>query len=196
MDGLRRSNGQTDAELMQAAEVGEGAFAELYGRHVSTVHAWFRRRLEWAASDLTAATSCAPAWLSRGSHAGRGGRLRASVALRNRPQRRARVPHAAERRGDPRAPPAAALRAEPGVGSSGYAAVQRNGSRPAPLFARGLETLPEAPSVKRSSCASLMSCRTSRSRRTASAFVRKRPHVCESPRALRRLSSLALKEDA
>jgi len=46
MNGVRHSNGQTDAELMQAAKVDEGAFAELYGRHVSTVHAWFRRRLE------------------------------------------------------------------------------------------------------------------------------------------------------
>src|SRR5204863_6757459 len=32
----------------------------------STVHAWFRRRLEWAASDLTAETF-AQAWLSRRS---------------------------------------------------------------------------------------------------------------------------------
>ena len=66
MNGVRHSNGQTDAELMQAAKLDEGAFAELYGRHVSTVHAWFRRRLEWAASDLTAETF-AQAWLSRGS---------------------------------------------------------------------------------------------------------------------------------
>ena len=36
MNGVRHSNGQTDAELMQAAKVDEGAFAELYGRHVCT----------------------------------------------------------------------------------------------------------------------------------------------------------------
>ena len=58
------SNDRTDAELLRAAEVDEGAFAELYGRHVSTVHAWFRRRLQWAAADLTAETF-AQAWLSR-----------------------------------------------------------------------------------------------------------------------------------
>ena len=103
MNGVRYSDRQTDAELMQAAKVDEGAFAELYGRHVSTVHSWFRRRLEWAASDLTAETF-AQAWLSRGSFRGRGGGFRASVALRNRPQRRARV-RTPERRGDPRSPP-------------------------------------------------------------------------------------------
>ena len=41
-----------------------GAFSELYSRHVGTVHAWFHRRLEWAASDLTAET-LTRAWLSR-----------------------------------------------------------------------------------------------------------------------------------
>ena len=51
---------------MQASAADGGAFAELYGRHVSTVHGWFRRRLDWAASDLTAETF-AQAWLSRRS---------------------------------------------------------------------------------------------------------------------------------
>ena len=37
MNGVRYSDRQTDAELMQAAKVDEGAFTELYGRHVSTV---------------------------------------------------------------------------------------------------------------------------------------------------------------
>jgi len=36
MNGVRYSDRQTDAELMQAAKVDEGAFAELYGRHVSS----------------------------------------------------------------------------------------------------------------------------------------------------------------
>lgn len=55
---------RTDAELIHAAESDAGAFAELYRRHAATVHGWFRRRLEWAASDLTAETF-AQAWLSR-----------------------------------------------------------------------------------------------------------------------------------
>jgi RNA polymerase sigma-70 factor (ECF subfamily) len=57
---------RTDAELIHAAESETAAFAELYRRHASTVHGWFRRRLEWAASDLTA-ESFAQAWLSRRS---------------------------------------------------------------------------------------------------------------------------------
>jgi RNA polymerase sigma-70 factor (ECF subfamily) len=55
---------RTDAELIHAAESDAGAFAELYRRHVSTVHGWFRRRLDWAAADLTA-EAFAQAWLSR-----------------------------------------------------------------------------------------------------------------------------------
>jgi RNA polymerase sigma-70 factor (ECF subfamily) len=57
---------RTDAELIHAAESDAGAFGELYRRHASTVHGWFRRRLEWAASDLTA-EAFAQAWLSRRS---------------------------------------------------------------------------------------------------------------------------------
>jgi RNA polymerase sigma factor (sigma-70 family) len=54
---------RTDVELLRASPDG-AAFSELYRRHVLAVHAWFRRRLEWAASDLTAETF-AQAWLSR-----------------------------------------------------------------------------------------------------------------------------------
>jgi RNA polymerase sigma-70 factor (ECF subfamily) len=57
---------RTDAELIRTAESDAGAFGELYRRHASTVHGWFRRRLEWAASDLTA-EAFAQAWLSRRS---------------------------------------------------------------------------------------------------------------------------------
>jgi RNA polymerase sigma factor (sigma-70 family) len=57
---------RTDAELLQTAESEAGAFAELYRRHVATVHGWLRRRLDWAASDLAAETF-AQAWLSRRS---------------------------------------------------------------------------------------------------------------------------------
>ena len=57
---------RTDAELIRAADSEAAAFAELYRRHVSAVHSWFRRRLEWAAADLTA-EAFAQAWLSRRS---------------------------------------------------------------------------------------------------------------------------------
>jgi RNA polymerase sigma factor (sigma-70 family) len=57
---------RTDAELIHAAASDAVAFGELYRRHASTVHGWFRRRLEWAASDLTA-EAFAQAWLSRRS---------------------------------------------------------------------------------------------------------------------------------
>ena len=52
-----------DAELMRASD-DPAAFAELYRRHVEAVYGWFRQRLPWAASDLTAETF-AQAWLSR-----------------------------------------------------------------------------------------------------------------------------------
>jgi hypothetical protein len=42
---------RTDAELIDAADSEAGPFGELYRRHVSTVHAWFRRRLEWVEVD-------------------------------------------------------------------------------------------------------------------------------------------------
>src|ERR1043166_4679717 len=66
LPGVRPVTERTDAELIHAAESEAAAFAELYRRHASTVHGWFRRRLEWAASDLTA-EAFAQAWLSRRS---------------------------------------------------------------------------------------------------------------------------------
>jgi len=66
LPGVTRVIDPTDAELIQTAESEPSAFGELYRRHVSTVHGWFRRRLEWAAADLTAETF-AQAWLSRRS---------------------------------------------------------------------------------------------------------------------------------
>jgi DNA-directed RNA polymerase specialized sigma24 family protein len=51
---VRHVTDRSDAELIRAAESEATAFGELYRRHVSAVHAWFRRRLDWAASDLTA----------------------------------------------------------------------------------------------------------------------------------------------
>lgn len=55
----------SDAELLRAAESDPAAFGALYERHAFRVYTWCRRRLEWAASDLTAETF-AQAWLSRG----------------------------------------------------------------------------------------------------------------------------------
>ena len=56
---------RSDAELMRAAASDRAAFGELYERHALRVYTWCRRRLEWAASDLTAETF-AQAWIHRG----------------------------------------------------------------------------------------------------------------------------------
>jgi RNA polymerase sigma-70 factor (ECF subfamily) len=56
---------RTDASLIRAAETDPAAFSELYARHVEVIFRWFRKHLDWAASDLTAETF-ARAWLSRG----------------------------------------------------------------------------------------------------------------------------------
>ena len=66
LPGVTDVTDRTDAELIRTAESDAGAFGELYRRHASTVRGWFRRRLEWAASDLTA-EAFAQAWLSRRS---------------------------------------------------------------------------------------------------------------------------------
>jgi RNA polymerase sigma factor (sigma-70 family) len=54
LESVRHPSEPTDAELVHAEAA--DAFGELYKRHVAAVHAWFRGRLEWAASDLTAET--------------------------------------------------------------------------------------------------------------------------------------------
>ena len=56
--------GRSDASLLHDSAEDPAAFGELYSRHVEAVHAWLRRRIEWAASDLTAETF-ARAWLAR-----------------------------------------------------------------------------------------------------------------------------------
>jgi RNA polymerase sigma-70 factor (ECF subfamily) len=56
---------RSDAVLLRDASHDAAAFAALYARHVEAVHGWLRRRIEWAASDLTAETF-ARAWLNRG----------------------------------------------------------------------------------------------------------------------------------
>jgi RNA polymerase sigma-70 factor (ECF subfamily) len=55
---------RSDASLMQATATDPAAFSEIYDRHAGTLYAWFRFRLAWAASDLTAETF-ARAWLAR-----------------------------------------------------------------------------------------------------------------------------------
>jgi RNA polymerase sigma factor (sigma-70 family) len=68
MRDSRRANhdrGGSDASLLRDSSADPAAFGELYSRHVGAVYRWFRRRIEWAASDLTAETF-ARAWLARG----------------------------------------------------------------------------------------------------------------------------------
>jgi len=60
----RDSSHGSDADLIRAARSDPVAFGWLYERRALEVYAWCRRRLEWAASDLTAETF-AQAWLSR-----------------------------------------------------------------------------------------------------------------------------------
>ena len=60
-----RGHGRPDASLIREAATDPSAFAELYARHVDGVYRWFRRRIDWAACDLTAETF-ARAWLVRG----------------------------------------------------------------------------------------------------------------------------------
>ena len=57
-------NDCSDAELIRAAGADAAAFGILYERHALRVYTWSRRRLDWAASDLTAETF-AQAWLGR-----------------------------------------------------------------------------------------------------------------------------------
>jgi RNA polymerase sigma-70 factor (ECF subfamily) len=59
-----RYEGRSDAWLLRAARQDPRAFSEIYTRHVAAVYGWCRRRLAWAASDLTAETF-ARAWLRR-----------------------------------------------------------------------------------------------------------------------------------
>jgi len=60
-----RYGGRSDASLLREAMEDPSAFSELYVRHVEEVYGWLRRRLVWAARDLTAETF-ARAWLGRG----------------------------------------------------------------------------------------------------------------------------------
>ena len=171
---MKHVTDRTDAELIQASESEAAAFAELYRRHAATVHAWFRRRLEWAASDLTAETF-AQAWLSRRSFRDDADVARES-ARRNDVETRAR-----RRLGLP-----TDLASE-----DGYAAVEERLS-PRAALAEALETLPEherealelrvVDELPYSDVASRLGVRPAAARLRVS-------------RALRRLSALPLKED-
>jgi RNA polymerase sigma-70 factor (ECF subfamily) len=133
-----RDRGRTDAALVREAGDDPAAFSELYLRHVEAVYGWFRRRLEWAASDLTAETF-ARAWLGRGRFRderagsalpwllGIAANVLADTVRRNRIETRAR-----ERLGLP-----LDLASE-----DGYTAVEERLS-PREALARGLGSLPE-----------------------------------------------------
>jgi len=138
LNGVRHSSDRTDAELVHAAESDAGAFGELYKRHVSTVHGWFRRRLEWAASDLTAETF-AQAWLSRRSFRNEadGSALPWLLGIARNVARESARRNEVETRARSRLGLPTDLASE-----DGYAAVEERLS-PRAALARALETLPE-----------------------------------------------------
>jgi RNA polymerase sigma factor (sigma-70 family) len=187
LDGVRQSSDRTDAELIRKAESDAGAFGELYRRHAALVYRWFRRRLEWAASDLTAETF-AQAWLSRSSFRDAAGgsavpwllgiarNVARESARRNEVESRAR-----RRLGLP-----TDLASE-----DGYAAVEERLS-PRAALARALDDLPEherealelrvVDELPYEEVADRLGVRPAAARLRVS-------------RALRRLSALSLKED-
>jgi RNA polymerase sigma factor (sigma-70 family) len=97
-----RVDRRSDAVLLVDSGTDPAAFAELYGRHVESVHRWLDRRMGWLAADLTAETFTR-AWLVRdrfrderdGSALpwllGIAGRLVADAARHDRVETRARV---------------------------------------------------------------------------------------------------------
>jgi RNA polymerase sigma factor (sigma-70 family) len=188
LTGVTHSSDRTDAELMHAAEADAGAFGELYGRHASTVHAWFRRRLEWAAADLTAETF-AQAWLSRRSFRDKaeGSALPWLFGIARNVARESARRNAVETRARRRLGLATDLASE-----DGYAAVEERLS-PRVALARGLETLPdherEALELRVLEELPYQQVADRLGVRPAAARLR-------VSRALRRLSSMALKEDA
>lgn len=129
---------RTDAELIAAAESDAAAFGELYRRHVSTVHAWSRRRLDWAANDLTAEVF-AQAWLSRRSFGDEadGSALPWLLGIARNVARQSARRNEVETRARRRL----GLPTDLG-GEDGYAAVEERLS-PSAALAEALETLPE-----------------------------------------------------
>jgi RNA polymerase sigma-70 factor (ECF subfamily) len=63
---MQHSSGEaSDADLILASRSDSAPFGVVYERHALAVYRWCQRRLDWAASDLTAETF-ARAWLKRG----------------------------------------------------------------------------------------------------------------------------------
>lgn len=185
--GVRHSSDRTDAELMKAAELDEAAFAELYGRHVSTVHAWFRRRLEWAAADLTAETF-AQAWLSRRRFRDEthGSALPWLFGIARNVARESARRDAVETRSRRRLGLPTDLASE-----DGYAAVEERLS-PRVALADGLEALPEH---EREALELRVVAELPYEQVADRLGVRPAAARLRVSRALRRLSSLPLKED-
>jgi RNA polymerase sigma factor (sigma-70 family) len=187
LNGVTHSSDRTDAELMQAAEADAGAFAELYSRHVSKVQTWFRRRLEWAANDLTAETF-AQAWLSRRTFRdeAEGSALPWLFGIARNVARESARRNSVETRARRRLGLSTDLASD-----DGYEAVEERLS-PRAALARGLETLPEherealelrvVDELPYEQIADRLGVPPAAARLRVS-------------RALRRLSSLALKED-
>jgi RNA polymerase sigma-70 factor, ECF subfamily len=178
---------RTDAELIHAAESDPGAFGELYRRHASTVHGWFRRRLEWAAADLTA-EAFAQAWLSRRSFRDEadGSALPWLLGIARNVARESARRNGVETRARRRLGLPTDLAAE-----DGYAAVEERLS-PSLALSDALETLPEheraalelrvVDELPYTDVADRLGVRPAAARLRVS-------------RALRRLSALPLKED-
>jgi Sigma-70 region 2 len=146
----------SDADLIRAAGSDAAAFGALYERHALSVYGWCHRRLEWAASDLTAETF-AQAWLSRDrfrdEHGGSALPWLLGIArnvLRETIRRDRVETHARERLGLP-----LDLAAEEGYARS------RRGSHPAP-HSQPRSTNYLSTSAMPSSCAWSVSCRTTR----------------------------------
>jgi RNA polymerase sigma factor (sigma-70 family) len=178
---------RTDAQLIHDSASDEAAFGELYRRHSLEIYAWFRRRIEWAASDLTAETF-AQAWLSRK-------RYRADLAdsafpwllgvarnvLRESARRQQIETRARERLGLP-----LDLAAE-----EGYASVEERLS-PRAALARAVEALPEH---EREALELRVVDELPYTQVAARLGVRPAAARLRVSRALRRLSDLPLKED-
>ena len=179
---------RTDAELVRAAEADAGAFGELYRRHVATVQAWFRQRLEWAASDLTAETF-AQAWLSRGSFRDQadGSALPWLFGIARNVARESARRNAVETRARRRLGLPTDLASE-----DGFAAVEERLS-PRAALAQGLELLPEH---EREALELRVVDELPYSQVADQLGVRPAAARLRVSRALRRLSALPLKEDS
>jgi RNA polymerase sigma factor (sigma-70 family) len=178
---------RTDAELIHAAESEPTAFGELYRRHVGAVHSWFRRRLAWAAADLTAETF-AQAWLSRRSFRDEadGSALPWLVGIARNVARESARRNEVETRARRRLGLPTDLAAE-----DGYAAVEERLS-PSEALAQALDGLPEH---EREALELRVVGELDYEDVAAHLGLRPAAARLRVSRALRRLSALSLKED-